>query len=45
MGLLRRLCINLLKRETSKQSIAMKRYSAALDNDYALKVLVNNDPA
>ena len=45
MGLLRRLCLNLLKRETSKQSIAMKRYSAALDNDYALKVLVSHDLA
>ncbi len=39
MGLIRRLCINLLKRDTSKKSIAMKRYSAALNNDYALKVL------
>ena len=45
MGLLRRLCLNLLKRETSKQSIAMKRYSAALDNHYALKVLVGHDAA
>ena len=45
MGLLRRLCLNLLKRETSKQSIAMKRYSAALDNDYALKVLLSHDAA
>jgi hypothetical protein len=42
---LRRLCLNLLKRETSKQSIAMKRYSAALDNDYALKVLLSHDAA
>ena len=39
MGLIRRLCINLLKRDTSKKSIAMKRYSAVLNNDYALKVL------
>ncbi len=29
MGLLRRLCLNLLKRETSKQSIAMKRASCS----------------
>ena len=40
MGLLRRLCINLLKQEPSKQSLAMKRFSAALDNDYALKVML-----
>ena len=45
MGLLRRLCINLLKKESSKQSIAMKRFSAALDNDYALKVLLGLDAA
>ena len=45
IGLLRRLCLNLLKRETSKQSIAMKRFSAALDNDYALKILVGHDVA
>ncbi len=36
MGLLRRLCINLLKLDPSKQSIAMKRSYAGLDNDYAL---------
>lgn len=39
MGLIRRLCINLLKRDPSKKSIAMKRYTAALDNDYAFKIL------
>ena len=41
MGLLRRLSLNLLKREPSKQSIAMKRYRAAMDNDFLLKVLVS----
>ena len=40
MGLLRRLCINLLKQEPSKHSLAMKRFSAALYNDYALKVML-----
>lgn len=44
MGLVRRLSLNLLKREPSKQSIAMKRYRAAMDNDFVLKVLVGNEP-
>jgi len=41
VGLLRRLSLNLLKREPSKQSIAMKRYRAAMDNDFLLQVLVS----
>jgi predicted transposase YbfD/YdcC len=41
VGLLRRLSLNLLKREPSKQSIAMKRYRAAMDNDFLLRVLVS----
>jgi len=45
MGLVRRLCINLLKQEPSKQSMAMKRFSAALDNDYALFVLLGHEAA
>lgn len=39
MGLIRRLCINLLKQDPWKKSIAMKRYHAAMDNDYAFKIL------
>ena len=43
MGLLRRLSLNLLKREPSKQSIVQKRYRAAMDNDFVMKVLLGND--
>lgn len=43
MGLLRRLSLNLLKREPSKQSIAQKRYRAAMDNDFVMKVLLGKD--
>ena len=39
MALLRRLSVSLLKREPSKMSLAMKRYTAALDNDFLLKIL------
>jgi hypothetical protein len=39
-ALLRRLAINLLKLEkTSKQSIKMKRYRAAMDNNYLVQIL------
>src|SRR4028119_489559 len=39
-ALLRRLAINLLKQEkTSKQSLKMKRYRAAMDNKYLVKIL------
>ena len=39
-ALLRRLAINLLKQEkTSKQSLKMKRYRAAMDNNYLLQIL------
>ena len=38
--LLRRLAINLLKPEkTSKQSLKMKRYRAAINNNYLVKIL------
>ena len=40
MGLLRRLCLNLLKRDPSKQSLRMKRYRASMDDEYALELLV-----
>jgi predicted transposase YbfD/YdcC len=39
-ALLRRLAINLLKQEkTFKQSLKMKRYRAAMDNNYLVKIL------
>ena len=39
-ALLRRLAINLLKQDkASKQSIKMKRYRAAMDNNYLVKIL------
>ena len=38
---LRRIALNQLQRETSiKSSIRQKRYRAALDNQYAIKVLL-----
>ncbi|MBE9138864.1 ISAs1 family transposase [Nodosilinea sp. LEGE 07088] len=39
LGLIRRLSVNLLKREPSKLSLKMKRYTAAMDNDFMLKIL------
>ena len=42
MALLRRLCVNLIKRARAKGSINMKRYRAAMDNDYALTLLAAN---
>jgi predicted transposase YbfD/YdcC len=39
LGLLRRLCVNLLKRESSRLSLKMKRYKAALEDDFMIKVL------
>ena len=39
-ALLRRLAINLLKPEkTFKQSLKMKRYRAAMDNNYLVQIL------
>ena len=39
-ALLRRLAINLLKQEkTFKQSLKMKRYRAAMDNNYLVQIL------
>lgn len=38
-GTLRRLSLNLLKKEPSKQSLKMKRYLAGMNNDFLMKVL------
>jgi predicted transposase YbfD/YdcC len=46
-SLLRRMALNLLNREqTVKGSVRMKRYRAAMDNNYLLKVLAasNSEP-
>lgn len=44
-ALLRRLSVNLLKQEnTFKGSLRMKRYKAALDNNYLLKILAASRP-
>ncbi len=41
-ALLRRLALNLLKQETTfKGSLKMKRYRAAMDNDYLTKILAS----
>ena len=39
LGLLRRLSVNLLKREPSKQSLKMKRYKASMDNQFLMNIL------
>ena len=43
IGLLRRLALNLLNREPSKQSLKQKRYRAAMDNDFVIQVLLGPD--
>lgn len=42
MTLLRRLALNLLRREPSKGSLAMKRYRAGLDDQFLLDILAAN---
>ena len=39
LGLLRRLSVNLLKREPSQLSLKMKRYKAGLDNNFLMRIL------
>jgi predicted transposase YbfD/YdcC len=41
ISLLRRFSLNLLRQETSKLSLKMKRYKAAMDNQFLLKVLAD----
>lgn len=38
-GLLRRLCLGVLKRDSSKGSLAQKRYRAAMDDAFMMSVL------
>ncbi len=42
MTILRRLALNLLRQDTSKGSLKMKRYRAGLDNNYLLQLLSNS---
>jgi len=44
LGLLRRLSVNLLKREPSKLSLKMKRYKAGMDNHFLLRILAASAP-
>lgn len=44
MGLLRRLSLNLLKREPSRLSLKMKRYQAGMDNNFLIKILSASIP-
>jgi predicted transposase YbfD/YdcC len=39
LGLLRRLSVNLLKREQSRLSLKMKRFQAGISNDFLLQIL------
>lgn len=41
ISLLRRLSLNLLRQETSKLSLKMKRYKAAMDDRFLLKILAD----
>ena len=42
MSLMRRFTLNLLRQETSKASLTMKRYKAAMDNQFLLKILAES---
>lgn len=42
LTILRRLALNLLRQDTSKASLKMKRYQAGLDNNFLLQVLYNS---
>ena len=42
MSILRRLALNLLRQDTSKGSLKMKRYKAGLDDDFLLQILANS---
>ena len=42
MTILRRLALNLLRQDTFKGSLKMKRYQAGLDNNFLLQILANS---
>lgn len=42
MTILRRLALNLLRQDSSKGSLKMKRYQAGLDNNFLLQILANS---
>ncbi len=42
MTILRRLALNLLRQDTSKGSLKMKRYQAGLNNNFLLQILSNS---
>ncbi|ANV85362.1 transposase [Picosynechococcus sp. PCC 7003] len=42
MSLMRRFTLNLLRQETSQTSLTMKRYKAAMDNGFLLKILADS---
>jgi predicted transposase YbfD/YdcC len=42
-GTLRRLSLNLLKKEPSKRSLKMKRYLAGIDNDFLMEILAASE--
>jgi hypothetical protein len=42
-GTLRRLSLNLLKKEPSKQSLNMKRFLAGMDNDFLMEILAASE--
>lgn len=42
MSILRRLALNLIRQDTSKGSLKMKRYKAGLDNSFLLQILANS---
>ena len=42
LGLLRRLSVNLLKRESSRMSLKMKRYRASMDDNFMIKILLES---
>lgn len=42
MSILRRLALNLLRQDTSKGSLKMKRYKAGLDDSFLLQILANS---
>lgn len=45
ISVLRRLALNLLRQESSKASLSMKRYRAGLDDQFMLKILAASVPS